>query len=269
MARRRMLSTQISLSEKINSVSIEAALLYTWMIPHQDELGLMEASPKVVKARIVPMRDDMNVEIVELCLEELEAIGAIKRYEADGSIYLSNPKFFDFQTFKSDREIRSEFPLPPWITIEKDSKGKHSIILDSKVFHRNHKLKGNLKGREGKVESTYDDFPSIPEKIKERLRTWQHGSNVVWTGVMIECANGTPEEWILAALEAAENADACNWNYVRATIEGIKRDGGPGKKSGRKCNLSEPHHRYAYTETQLKECGCADCLKALGKREAK
>jgi len=209
----------------------------------------------------------MTPDMVESCLDELEEVGAIKRYEAEGSIYLSNPKFFDFQTFKSDREIRSEFPLPPWITVEKDSKGKQNITLDSKVFHRNHKLKlkGNLKGREGKLESS-DAFPSIPEEIKKRLRTWQHGSNAVWTGIMQECANGTPEEWILAALDAAENADACNWNYLRAAIEGIKRDGGPGKKSKGKCTLSQPHNRYHYDDHQLRECGCRDCMKALEKR---
>jgi len=120
-----------------------------------------------------------------------------------------------------------------------------------------------------KNEPPPDDFANIPETIKARLRKWQHGSNAIWTGIMQEVANDTPEEWILAAIDASENANACNLNYLRGAIKGIKADGGPGVKKPRKCKLSDPIHRYAYSLDVLEDCGCEACINSAKKmREA-
>ena len=159
MARRRMLSTRISLSKKVNHVSDQAALLYTWMIPHLDELGLMEADPEVVKAQVVPMRITFTTEVVASCMDELEGAGLIMRYKANSSTYLSDPKFFEFQTFKGDRKAKTEYPIPGWIKIEEDENGKQRITLDSKGFQKKPRAraqnlnltKGNLKVSKGNL----------------------------------------------------------------------------------------------------------------------
>ncbi|MFA7153915.1 MAG: hypothetical protein WC072_08995 [Methanoregulaceae archaeon] len=159
VARRRMLSTRISLSKKINHVSDQAALLYTWMIPHLDELGLMEADPEIVKAQVVPLRDTFSDEVVEDCLEELSAVDAIIIYQVDGNNYLHYPNFHEFQTLKNDRVPTSEYPIPPWISIkidnlsdgkikvQVDTSGRPRNTLDSNGFHR----KAKDKIREDKV----------------------------------------------------------------------------------------------------------------------
>lgn len=151
MARRRMLSSRISLSRKINAVSDRAALLYTWIIPHLDELGLMEADPEIVRAQVVPLRKSFTPKVVSECLDELEGAGAIVRYETNGSIYLNYPDFFNHQSLKKDRIPKSEYPLPPWIRVGVDDAGKPNIILDSTGFQRKAKEKRREeKGREGK-----------------------------------------------------------------------------------------------------------------------
>jgi hypothetical protein len=129
------------------------------MIPHLDELGLMEADPEVVKAQVVPMRITFTAEVVESCMDELEGVGLVLRYRANSSTYLSDPKFFDFQTFKGDRKIKTEYPLPGWIKIEEDENGKQRITLDSKGFQKKPRaraqnlnlIKGNLKVSKGNL----------------------------------------------------------------------------------------------------------------------
>jgi len=41
------------------------------------------------------------------------------------------------------------------------------------------------------------------------------------------------------------------------------------KQPAKKCTLSQPFNRYAYTEKSLENCGCPDCLKSLGNRGKK
>lgn len=53
MANRRMLSKSISISEQANDLSDFAALLFTWMIPHADDWGILPGSARKVKALIV------------------------------------------------------------------------------------------------------------------------------------------------------------------------------------------------------------------------
>ena len=52
-----MLSKTISTSIKVNSMPIEARLLFTWIIPHCDDEGRMQAEPLHIKASVVPMTD--------------------------------------------------------------------------------------------------------------------------------------------------------------------------------------------------------------------
>lgn len=111
--------------------------------------------------------------------------------------------------------------------------------------------KSKVNNSKSKIE-TDDLFSAIPDTIKAKLRLWQHGSNAVWTGVAMECANGTPEEWILAAIEGAEKANACNWNYLKAAIAGIKANGGPGKKEKVK-------PRKWYESMTWRSAGCDRC----------
>ncbi|MFA4972868.1 MAG: hypothetical protein WC683_09660 [bacterium] len=108
-----------------------------------------------------------------------------------------------------------------------------------------------------------DLFSAIPESVKTRLRGWIHNSNAVWNGVALEAANGTPEEWLLAAIEAAENANACKWSYLKAAIAGIKADGGPGPKKTKPAG--QPAYTFGTLNAVCAVCGVEDiCEKRNG-----
>jgi hypothetical protein len=87
MANRRMLSKSISISEQANELSDFAALLFTWMIPHADDWGILPGSPKKVKALVIPMRKQTPKE-VEKAIKEMVSNELIWWYEVEGEKYI-------------------------------------------------------------------------------------------------------------------------------------------------------------------------------------
>ena len=45
MANRRMIAKSISVSDEANALGDFAALLFTWLIPHSDDYGVIPGSP--------------------------------------------------------------------------------------------------------------------------------------------------------------------------------------------------------------------------------
>lgn len=103
-----MLSKTISTSRKVNKLSDRAALLYTWLIAHTDDYGRMEGDALSVRAKVVPMRNS-SIDEVESDLVILEK-DLIKRYTVKDEIFLELLNFDSFQTFRSDRPRRAEYP---------------------------------------------------------------------------------------------------------------------------------------------------------------
>lgn len=104
-----MLSKSISTSKKLNRVSDQAALLFSWTLPHLDDYGNMDGSVGQLKAIVIPSRS-WSASKVEKSRNELLSIGAWILYEADNEPYIHCEKFDDFQTFKGDRERLSLYP---------------------------------------------------------------------------------------------------------------------------------------------------------------
>lgn len=79
MANRRMISKSISTSTKVNVISDFAALLFTWMVCHADDYGVMEGDVGTVRALVVPRRKQTEVQVGH-ALSEIQKIGLIWWY---------------------------------------------------------------------------------------------------------------------------------------------------------------------------------------------
>jgi hypothetical protein len=110
VAERRMVSKVISISEKVNSLSLFGRLLYTWMIPHTDDFGRLPGSPAKVRALVVPMGDETTKD-VEAALFDMVSKDLIQWYEVSGEKYIQITNFDDHQSGLHKR-TKSKFPDP-------------------------------------------------------------------------------------------------------------------------------------------------------------
>jgi hypothetical protein len=118
-ARGRMLWGSISTSERVNRLSLKAALLYTWLLPHADDQGRMSANPATIKAVVIPMRDDISLDEIEYLLLEIEKARLIRVYTPskaigwspnDRDLMLQINEWWDYQALREPKASR--YPPP-------------------------------------------------------------------------------------------------------------------------------------------------------------
>lgn len=103
MAQKRMLDKKISISEQLADLTTEAQLLFTWMIPHSDDAGLLPFSPRSIKGLVVPMKD-WTVESISFHLESIRKAGLIDEFEWEGDKFWHLTNFLQHQSLKRDRK---------------------------------------------------------------------------------------------------------------------------------------------------------------------
>lgn len=214
-----MISNSISTSTRLSEVSDFAALLFTWIIPHCDDYGHMDANTKIVKAIVVPLRDQTAKDVAK-AFKELEGKRLIRLYEVDGRKYLEIDKWDDHQTFKTDRPLNQQSPLPQddlWNTLETKRKPKGNIVRLSEEKIREVKL------REEKDPRASLDYLKKP--LKEDLE--EFGKRFSTTSKVIE---SKAEDLLLYC----ERTGRRYKNYKAFLLNALKRDLGGGDKAGGK-----------------------------------
>lgn len=125
MARRRQISTQISVDKVVNKLAVEygdfAVMLYTWMIPHAEEDATLTGDPEEILFSVIPGRRDKTAQDVVDALSGMSELGLIE-WDVDNNLigfppdtfykYQSNVKedrrrkcsIFDFGSGTGDRE---------------------------------------------------------------------------------------------------------------------------------------------------------------------
>jgi len=106
-----MLAKSISISERVSDLSDFTALLFTWMIPHADDWGILPGSPKKIKALVIPMRRQ-SANDVDKALGEIESAKLIWRYEVDGERYIQFRKWEKHQDGLHKRTTPKSPPFP-------------------------------------------------------------------------------------------------------------------------------------------------------------
>ena len=111
MPKGRMLAKKISFDEGVAKLSIEAALLYTWCIPHLDIEGRLYGEPDILKGMVVPYVKELTVAKITACIKEMVAAGLIEHY-GNGKMYIEFKGFKNNQTLNPERESKSNIPAP-------------------------------------------------------------------------------------------------------------------------------------------------------------
>ena len=100
----RFMNKSISQNEVLGSVSVEAALLFSWCIPHLDRDGRIDGHPVLLRSKLFPWRQDITAESIPSLIAELAPL--VRWYEVDGKAVLYFPGFRDEQ--KGDAWYKKE-----------------------------------------------------------------------------------------------------------------------------------------------------------------
>ena len=119
MATGRILQKKISHSDQVDALANDTSrVIYTWSLAHLNQWGCFHGNARKIKALVVPLRDDITVEMVKEYMEDWKAKGLVVAYNVNGTDcvneYLFYPSFFTNQPgLRFDREGKSDIPRPP------------------------------------------------------------------------------------------------------------------------------------------------------------
>lgn len=257
MAERRMISKVISISEKVNSLSLFGKLLYTWMIPHADDFGRLPGSPAKVRALVVPMGDETTKD-VETAVADMHQKGLIQWYEIGGEKYIQITNFDDHQSGLHKR-TKSKFPDPPTESDEQNQESDgiaQTIPGSSRNFlselnrtrteknntattaHTHAYEPSNLSTSEAIVYETSGSGETISE-IHKRV-FGKAILNGLMQGFIADLFDkGCSEEFIKELmLETGETATAPSLRYMQATAERWLKEGITSRAEARQGNIA-------------------------------
>ena len=220
MARGRIISNTISNSRKVNEVSDQAALLFTWIQAHTDDYGRIEGETQDVLFLIVPRRG-WSEEQVEGYLKELFEVGLLKKYHDDGRRYFEVYAFEEHQTFRSDRSRKAKYPIPAAFDTQWDTKVSRREKTDREV-----KLsKGKLSTSKVKVKQKAvigKPMPDAPEQEADVVKPLTPKEKALQFFEGVEALKNKQEvpwlqEFLNAIVQKNTNVSkAAIWNEIKA-----------------------------------------------------
>lgn len=113
MARGRFISDSVAKDVRLNSLTVEAELVYLMTIPHLDRDGLIDGDPDVLWGTVCPKRRHF-LDAMATYVQEWAKAGLVTMYDSDNGIVLWFHGFAKNQVgLRYDREAVSKFPPPP------------------------------------------------------------------------------------------------------------------------------------------------------------
>jgi DnaD/phage-associated family protein len=227
MARRRYVSTEISIDKEVNKLAIQygdfAALLFTWMIPHAEDDRTITADSYEILNKVVPARRDKSEEDVQ------EAIAGMIKYKLlavveDGKKLKFKPKsFYKYQSYipVNKREGDEEKPkLPKDSPSDDDERKQVGEIF--KFFSNNI---GPITPFQSEVIIQYLDEDGLePQLITQILKD--------------SIGKGTPWDWIKAVLLNCVNKGTKTLAQYEA--KKVEKERKKGDRSGGKTQSNKP-----------------------------
>lgn len=126
-----MIDKKISLSEKVASLQEGGMLLYTWMIPHADDFGLLQGSARTIKALVVPMLD-WSVQAVTDDIQDMIRVGLVEEVVIKGKKYYRITDFDKNQIMKkTDRQPQTIMDVKLHENHRESWKSCENLLLES------------------------------------------------------------------------------------------------------------------------------------------
>lgn len=127
MARRRYLSTEISVDKQVNKLlsryGPEAALLYTWMIPHTEDDRSITADPEEILLTVIPGNRKLTVEKVQIFLNAMVDLNLLTMH--NGRLFFPAESFYKYQSYIPENKRNYDEPAKPTPTTTPQNAEEH------------------------------------------------------------------------------------------------------------------------------------------------
>ena len=127
-AESRLIYNSISTSERVSSLGVKGALLFTWIVTHCDCQGRVQGKPTVIKQLVVPFIDAITAEDIEEALTLMVEQRLILWYQDSKSRQLIQVvDWWDWQTGLKYKAQSHYEPPPGWQdNVTQRAKGRFS-----------------------------------------------------------------------------------------------------------------------------------------------
>ena len=150
---------------------VKTQLIYTWIIPWLDDFGCYTGDPEDIKTEVFPKNKRITIKDIESALRDEAERGIIIWYTVEtGKLVQQYQNFDSFQTFKSDRDRKSDYPV-----FQADNEGmvpvgNQRIPMDSLKLSKEKLSKVKLIKKEykEKVFLTDDEYQKLVEKFGQK-----------------------------------------------------------------------------------------------------
>ena len=111
----RILKESVCTSPNIERLSWFEEVCFYRLLVQCDDFGRLDARPSLLRARLFPLREDIDGAELETAMAALEAVGLIERYEVEGIPYL---QLVTWEKHQRIRTQRFRYPPPVWMDTE-------------------------------------------------------------------------------------------------------------------------------------------------------
>lgn len=233
MARGRFLSDSVAKDLKLNSLSIEAELVYLLAIPHLDRDGLIEGDTDILFGTVCPKRRQFIDRIGEFVQEWIH-VGLVVQYDSDDGPVLWFKGFAKNQLgLRYDRETPSKFPPPPNLTPvdsvpqpsgnPPDTSGNSAAQWQLEV-----EVKDQVEVKEEAAAREPTRPAAAAKPASDTVRLWaKWDANIpgTRTPVIVDSVNELLKEYSIGEIEEAISIACKRNNRNLSYIEGILRKG--------------------------------------------
>ena len=288
MARKRFVTSDMSIDEKIASIAAEnpiAALMWPWFITGFDDWGRMEAVPVKIKLSIFPAFPYTPKDIEE-AIDLYDKFGIVHKYEVDGKEYIAiePEKYYKYQTYirGNKREVDSSNcpapPNPPWKSTgnSEDSPATNNQRAHARTCTQTNAIERNCipspspspspspisieREIDARArENTSQNFDTELQKINNKA--FEFGMNGITPEFMDDAEarlkEGTDPDLIVKALSIgatkANGGSSAKCRYAISVLQGWAQDGIRTLEQWQAKNAPEPKARDKPMKTKAQE----------------
>lgn len=172
MSRRRYLSTEISTDTAINRLARTAGdfavMLYTWMIPHADDDGIVRGDAEEIILKVIPGRRDKKIEDVTAALAAMQELDLIEWDENARCVIFPYSSFYKYQTYiKPERRRGAEQNNAPEMPQESENSADQRKTPQN-VASLKHSLSHPVKHSHSEKEQPTVASPPTPQQVAHR-----------------------------------------------------------------------------------------------------